>query len=105
MAESAVIRGRNIGPTDRITYRNIRGGAGANTVTVRRNRTEAETRAQFDRIYDQLERNPNEARTERFANTYVRTMRALDATGRSIRGMDNYGRAVLVRRRNNRRTR
>ena len=82
----------------RITFRNPWTGD-LGEVNVRSNRTPAETRAQFDRIYDNY---PYE-RLSRFAGVYSRTMRALDATGRMDNDLDWRGSGVLVRRRNNRR--
>jgi len=88
--------------TESISFRSVYGNSDRRTAVVRRNRTETETRAQFDRIYDMLMANPNMSRFARFSDTYKRTMQALDATGRSIPGQDNHRGTVLVSRRNNR---
>ena len=84
---------------ERIDYTTgINGREGS--AVVRRNRTEAETRAQFDRIYDN--NIMSQAQLDRLSSAYFRTMRALDASGRSIPGMDNYGVARRIKRNNRR---
>lgn len=93
--------------TEKIAYRSVYGEPDRRTAVVRRNRTAAETEAQLERIIRTYgATNPrvdfDENGNSQVGDAFRRTMMALDATGRSTPTFN--GRAVLVSRRNNRRS-
>lgn len=79
-------------------------GGTSGTVNVRRNRTEAETHAQIDRLIDMAGGLRAAENNSRLRSAAIRTWNALDATGRMENPLIPYGQATLVsRKRNNRR--